>query len=95
MKNSNNVQSAYLPIFRAHALNITAQMAMPDELRKVIKAAVYAVELPLFEVVKVNKKQAWLKFCGRLIGAIRTKSSDRREVTKILNMINKKLIGEL
>ena len=91
MKRNSNVQSAYLPIFRAHALNIAGRIIMPVELRKAIRAAAYAVELPLFEVVKCNRQQAWEKYCNRFISALRAVASDTREAQKVIQQLQ----GEL
>lgn len=90
-KRTNHVQSAYITTFRAYALNVVAHTPMPDDLRKVIKQAVHEVALPLFEVVKCSKEQAWNKFCSRLIGAIRTVASDTRESQKIISTLEQRL----
>lgn len=93
MKKNNNVQSAYLPIFRAHALNIAGQIIMTVELRKAIRAAVYAVELSLYEVIKCNRQQAWKKFCNRFISALRAVARETKEAQKVISIVEKQLKG--
>ena len=93
-KETNHIQSAYIITFRAYALNVVARTPMPDDIRKAIKQAVYDVTLPLFEVIKCSKRQAWNKFSKRLIGAIRTVAGDTRESRKIIEKLESELTKE-
>lgn len=93
-KSANHVQSAYLTIFRAYALNTVAHIPMPDNLHKLIKQAIYEVTLPLFEVIKCSKQQAWNKFCNHLVGAIRTIAGDTKEIQKIIDKLERELTKE-
>lgn len=94
-KRINNVQSAYITTFRAYALNVVARTTMPYNLRKLIKQAVHEVTLPLYEVVKCSKQQAWQKYCNRFIGAVRTITGDTRELHKIIEKLGTELAKEM
>ena len=93
-KETKHVQSAYITTFRAYALNVIACTPMPDNLRKSIKQVIYEVTLPLYEVIKCSKQQAWHKFCNRLVGAIRTVAGDNKVIVKVIEKLESELTKE-
>lgn len=93
-KRTNNVQSAYITTFRAYALNAVTCTAMLDNLRKSIKQAIYEIELPLYEVIKCSKRQAWEKFCSRLVSAVNTITDNTNDILRIIRTLELKLAKE-
>lgn len=86
------LQSPFLSAFQARARMKMYLITMPDFSRTAIARAIREVRLPLREVSKLNKQEAWNKFCNRLLSGVAgisaTPESKRilKEYRELLNL---------
>ena len=78
------LQAPFLPVFKARARAKLMQITMPVYSRSAISKAISEIRLPLSEVVKVSKQEAWAKFCNRLLSGCRAKMPATTETERIL-----------
>lgn len=78
------IQAPFLPVFKARARAKLLHITMPDFCRSAISKAISEIRLPLREVVKVSKQEAWAKFCNRLLSGCRAEMPANSETERIL-----------
>lgn len=78
------LQAPVLPVFQARARLKLSLITMPEFCRQAIAKAISEIMLPLREVAKVSKQEAWHKFTNRLLSACRAEMPANSETERIL-----------
>ena len=78
------LQAPCLPVFQAKARAKLLHITMPEYSRSAITKAINEIRLPLREVAKVSKQEAWHKFTNRLLSGCRAEIPATTETERIL-----------
>lgn len=79
------LQAPFLPVFQARARMKLSHITMPALYRSaILQAIINEVELPLREVAKVSKQEAWSIYTRRLLSACRAELPASAETERIL-----------
>lgn len=79
------IQVPFLSMFQARARLKLSLITMPEYSRMAITKSINEVELPLREVAKVSKQEAWSIYTRRLLSACRAELPSTTEQRRILN----------